>query len=485
MITVKIANEELRSINLIQILSNLISDEEFREVNDVNDAQMVFVSNYDEYKKINNERQNKEKSPHYFFIWQSHLMSDMESFSKDGDFRFLRGYFLIDSLENDDFFKEALRDAIRKIKKRERWHSKQEEILSQKDSYRDIGQIVKYKNPEDSPQYYRMSNFETLFFDKKMFKVMQAINGIIESRKEIFQKIIEDYCDIISKLENPEKEFFSNGELKIEKIKKILEDRNSTEKLYKIPPLLLQGETGVGKTLIARWLYKRLDEILVLKNPQKKKKDGKCLGNFIEINASSFSSNLLETELFGYCKGAFTGAEKDKIGLVFLAFGGILFVDEIGDMPLDVQTKFLKFLEEKIFVPEGWQNPKYIYCPVFIVAATNKNLKQEVEKGNFRKDLYARFINKIEIPSLNERRASIIPIVDFYLQKELGNNSKISKISKEALNKFKDFDYSDGNFRFFEMLIKRIINKTKKYDLEVIIEDVVEEIYNKLNKVPQ
>lgn len=480
MINVKIANENLKSINLINILKNLVNDEEFKEVDDINDAQIVFIANYDEYKKLNNEIKNKENFPHYFFIWQSHLIADIESFSKDGDFRFLRGYFLIDSLENDDFFKEAVKDAIKKIRKREKWHSKQSEILSQENNYRVIGQIVKYnKNPEDIPRADRMANFETLFFDKNMFKVMQAINAIVDDRKEIFERIIDNYWDIINKLKNPEKEIFTNGELKTDKIKKILVDRKDTEKLYKMAPLLLQGETGVGKTLIARWLYKRLQEILM------KGKKGKSLGHFIEVNASSFSSNLLETELFGYCKGTFTGADRDKIGLVFLAFGGILFVDEIGDMPLDVQTKFLKFLEEKIFVPEGWQSPEYIYCPVFIVAATNKDLKQEVEKGNFRKDLYARFIDKIEIPSLNERRASIIPIVDFYLQKELRKNSKISKISKEALNKFKDFDYSDGNFRFFEMLIKRIINKTKKYGLEVIIEDVVDEIYKKVKKVPK
>ena len=165
--------------------------------------------------------------------------------------------------------------------------------------------------------------------------------------------------------------------------------------------VLITGESGTGKENVARFVLR----------------ESRRVGApFIPFNAAAVTESLMESELFGYKKGAFTGADKNSPGLVGAAEGGTLFIDEIGDMPLSLQTKLLRFLESKEYLPVGSSTP--LHANVRIIAATNKNLEKEVEKGNFRKDLYYRLSTFIlHIPPLRERKEDIPLLVKHFVEK--------------------------------------------------------------------
>ena len=165
--------------------------------------------------------------------------------------------------------------------------------------------------------------------------------------------------------------------------------------------VLITGESGTGKELVAH-------HILLESN--------RAGAPFIPFNAAAVTESLMESELFGFKKGAFTGADKNSPGLVGAAEGGTLFIDEIGDMPLSLQTKLLRFLESREYLPVGSSTP--LHANVRIIAATNKNLEKEAEKGNFRKDLYYRLSTFIlHIPPLRERKEDIPLLVKHFVEK--------------------------------------------------------------------
>ena len=204
---------------------------------------------------------------------------------------------------------------------------------------------------------------------------------------------------------------------------------------------VIYGETGTGKELIAALIHKKSNRV---KRP------------FVTIDCTSLLENLLESELFGHERGAFTGAVGVKKGLFEVADGGTVFLDEIGELPLILQAKILRVLEEKSFRRVGGQ--KYLETDVRIVAATNRNLKKSVDEKNFRSDLYYRLnVVPIHLPPLRERKEDIFPLTEYFVHffnKKIGRT--ISDVSNEALKLLLDYDWP-GNIRELKNVIEHMI----------------------------
>jgi len=205
--------------------------------------------------------------------------------------------------------------------------------------------------------------------------------------------------------------------------------------------VLLLGESGTGKELLARAIHAN---------------SGYQNGPFVAINCMAFPETLLESELFGYERGAFTGAEKTKLGRFELASGGTLFLDEIGDMSLQVQVKLLRVLEEKEFMRLGGTTP--IKTNVRIITATNKDLTKLVREGRFREDLFYRInVYPITLPPLRERKEDIPLLVDYFISESaLRMKKKINGISPEALKMLTEYHWV-GNVRELENVIERAV----------------------------
>ncbi|MFQ5824798.1 MAG: sigma-54-dependent transcriptional regulator [bacterium] len=206
-----------------------------------------------------------------------------------------------------------------------------------------------------------------------------------------------------------------------------------------VSTVLIFGESGTGKELIARAIH--------CKSHRSNKR-------FVPINCAAIPEHLIETELFGHVKGAFTGAMRDKQGLFKVAIGGTLFLDEISSVPLNLQVKLLRAIEHKEIMPVGSTNPEII--DVRIIAATNRNLADEVEKGNFREDLYYRLnVVGITIPPLRERAEDIPELVDHFIKfYNVQLNKQIQGVDEEVLNLFMDYLWK-GNVRELENVIER------------------------------
>ena len=204
--------------------------------------------------------------------------------------------------------------------------------------------------------------------------------------------------------------------------------------------VLITGENGTGKELVAHWLHEKSERV---KKP------------FIEVNCAAIPSELIESELFGHVKGAFTSANKDRAGKFEAANGGTIFLDEIGDMSLPAQAKVLRALQENKIQRVG--SDKDIKVDVRVIAATNKDLKNEISNKKFREDLYHRLaVILIQVPSLNERREDIPLLVDHFaktIAKENGDAPKT--FSKSALNELKSYNWT-GNIRELRNVIERL-----------------------------
>jgi len=201
--------------------------------------------------------------------------------------------------------------------------------------------------------------------------------------------------------------------------------------------VLIRGESGTGKELVAKAIH--------FASPRKDKP-------FIAVNCAALNENLLESEMFGHEKGAFTGADKQRIGRFELADGGTLFLDEVGDLPLSTQVKLLRVLQEQTFERVG--SSKTISVDVRVIAATNRDLASLMKEGKFRDDLYFRLnVVTLEIPSLRERKEDIKPLVEYYIKKFSGEGKEFSKEAYDALMKY-DFP---GNVRELENIIQRAV----------------------------
>jgi two-component system, NtrC family, response regulator HydG len=218
--------------------------------------------------------------------------------------------------------------------------------------------------------------------------------------------------------------------------------------------VLIQGESGTGKELIARAIHKR-----------SKRKDKP----FIKINCGALNDNLLESELFGHEKGAFTGAIRNKKGRFELADKGTLFLDEIGDISNSMQVKLLRVLQEGEFERVGGEET--IQTDVRILAATNKDLKKLISEEKFREDLFYRLsVIPIHLPSLRERKDDIVLLVNHFLKKVAQKNrSSVKEIDKEGINLLMNYSFP-GNIRELENLIERlfVISRTENIDSTLI-----------------
>ncbi len=208
---------------------------------------------------------------------------------------------------------------------------------------------------------------------------------------------------------------------------------------------IIYGETGTGKELIAALLHR---------------KSRRAKRPFVTIDCTSLPENLLESELFGHERGAFTGAVRLKRGLFEVANEGTVFLDEIGELPLVLQAKILRVLEGKKFRRVGGE--KYLETDVRIIAATNRNLKKFVEKGRFRSDLFYRLnVVPIYLPPLRERRGDIFPLIEYFVQifnKKIGRS--ISTVSNEALKLLIDYGWP-GNIRELRNVIEHMVITSK------------------------
>jgi DNA-binding NtrC family response regulator len=199
-------------------------------------------------------------------------------------------------------------------------------------------------------------------------------------------------------------------------------------------PALLLGETGTGKEVVARQIHQI--------SPQ---------GPFVTIDCSSMVGPLMESELFGHVKGAFTGAATTKIGLIEAANGGTAFFDEIGELPLDLQAKLLRVLQEKEFRPVGALNSRR--SDFRIIAATNRDLAKEVEKGTFRRDLFFRLnVINIRLSPLRERKEDIPELVNHFLTRVGGNYT----LTAETLEVMLSYEWP-GNVRELENCIQHMV----------------------------
>ncbi|MFZ0829057.1 MAG: sigma-54 dependent transcriptional regulator [Verrucomicrobiia bacterium] len=205
--------------------------------------------------------------------------------------------------------------------------------------------------------------------------------------------------------------------------------------------ILLLGESGTGKSVVARALHE--------KSPQKE-------NAFVTVSCPSLSRELLESELFGHVKGAFTGAVSDKLGKVALANGGTLFLDEIGELPLEIQPKLLRLLQEKEYERVGEARARHAH--VRVISATNRKLEKAVQEGRFREDLYYRLhVIAVQIPPLRERPGDLLKIAENYLQffsKQCGK--QLNGFSREAGALLQQYAWP-GNLRELRNVIERTV----------------------------
>ncbi|MDX5403930.1 MAG: sigma-54 dependent transcriptional regulator [Bacteroidota bacterium] len=217
------------------------------------------------------------------------------------------------------------------------------------------------------------------------------------------------------------------------------------EMIEKVAPtearVLITGPNGSGKELVAHWIH------------QKSERSG---GPMVEVNCAAIPSELIESELFGHKKGAFTSAVKDRKGKFEIASGGTLFLDEIGDMSLSAQAKVLRALQESKITPVG--GDKEIKVDVRVVAATNKDLRSEIEKGNFREDLYHRLsVILIKVPPLNDRREDIPSLAEHFIDQIAESQGMSPKsVEKAGMEELRNIDWT-GNIRELRNVVERLM----------------------------
>jgi len=268
------------------------------------------------------------------------------------------------------------------------------------------------------------------------FVKMLCVQAALVLNALTLQEEFEKQQEILSP-EFPEDEISIIGESPA--IKRVI------EQIKQVAPtdatVLILGETGVGKELVARTIHA---------------KSTRRNGPFIAVNLAAIPQELIASELFGHERGAFTGAYERQKGLLELADGGTVFFDEIGDLPLAIQVKLLRVLEEGVFTRLGSAKP--IKSDFRIIAATNKNLEEEVKKGTFRQDLFYRLnVFPIYIPPLRERKEDIIPLAFYFLKKFSEKyGKKIRNISNSELSKLLNYHWP-GNVRELKHVIERAV----------------------------
>lgn len=275
----------------------------------------------------------------------------------------------------------------------------------------------------------RLGAFDYISKPPDLNRLLNTVRNALDKK----QLVVEN--KILKKKVNKNYEMIGNSE-PINHIKSIIEKVAITD-----ARVLITGPNGTGKELVAHQLHEKSER-----------------SNFpiIEVNCAAIPSELIESELFGHVKGAFTSAVKDRAGKFEAADGGTIFLDEIGDMSLAAQAKVLRALQESLIQRVGAD--KDIKVNVRVVAATNKDLKKEIEEGRFREDLYHRLaVILIKVPALNDRRDDIPLLLEHFTTKiaeEQGNVQK--RFSPEAIKLLQEYDWT-GNIRELRNVVERLI----------------------------
>lgn len=290
--------------------------------------------------------------------------------------------------------------------------------------------------------------------------VMISGHGDLDTAVETMRKGAFDYISKppdLNRLLTSVRIALDNNQLKVEnkklkrKVSKKYEMIGQSEPLQEIKQMidkvaptdarvLITGGNGTGKELVAHWLHEKSERA---KKP------------FIEVNCAAIPSELIESELFGHVKGAFTSANKDRAGKFEAANGGTIFLDEIGDMSLSAQAKVLRALQENKIQRVG--SDKDIKVDVRVIAATNKDLKQEIEDKKFREDLYHRLaVILIHVPGLNQRRKDIPLLIEHFAKTVASENGNaVKEFKPDAIEVLKSYDWT-GNVRELRNVIERL-----------------------------
>jgi two-component system nitrogen regulation response regulator NtrX len=296
---------------------------------------------------------------------------------------------------------------------------------------------------ETAIQTMRLGAFDYISKPPDLNRLLNTVRNALDRK----QLVVEN--KILKKKVSKNYEMIGESE-PINRIKLMIEKVAQTE-----ARVLITGPNGTGKELVAHQLHEKSQR-----------------ANFplIEVNCAAIPSELIESELFGHVKGAFTSAVKDRAGKFEAADKGIIFLDEIGDMSLSAQAKVLRALQENMITRVGAD--KDIKVDVRVIAATNKDLKKEIAEGRFREDLYHRLaVILINVPSLNERREDISLLISHFAEKiasEQGNTVKY--FTKEAVTLLQEYDWT-GNIRELRNVVERLIilggNEISKSDVQL------------------
>lgn len=291
------------------------------------------------------------------------------------------------------------------------------------------------------------TDFITKPWDAEKF-ITTVLNAVKLSQSKRKNEILETRQVQLNQEINKPFENFIGSSGKMKEVFSIIEKVSKTD-----ANILILGENGTGKELIAREIHKRSERAQEI---------------FMTVDIASMSESVIESELFGYVKGAFTDAKEDRIGRLESASGGTLFLDEIGNLSLAMQAKLLTVLQNRIIYRVG--SSKEIPIDIRLICATNNNIEELIEKGQFREDLFYR-VNTIQIqsPSLKERGSDIIELAQFYLRKFADKYNKSNLIiSKEAQNELLEYQWK-GNVRELMHTMEKAVILSEK--TELLIDD--------------
>ncbi len=299
--------------------------------------------------------------------------------------------------------------------------------------------ITAFGTTESAVEAMKLGAYDYIHKPFKIEEIRLVVRNALEKRKLIGEvSILRDKIRTTYELGNI---FYKSSKMQelLRLLPKIAQSTSS---------IIITGESGTGKEFFANAIHNL--------SPRKK-------GNLVAINCATFPEGLLESELFGHMKGAFTGAVYNKQGLFEIADGGTMFLDEIGEMPTGLQAKLLRVLENGTFRRVGGTSD--IKVDVRIVAATNKNLSEETAAHRFREDLYYRLnVVPLHIPPLRERKEDIPLLVDYFIKKFSGSRNRISP---DALKLLINYPWK-GNIRELENLIERVLLMTDKDEISAV-----------------
>ncbi len=282
---------------------------------------------------------------------------------------------------------------------------------------------------ETAIQTMRLGAFDYISKPPDLNRLLNTVRNALDRK----QLVVEN--KILKKKVSKNYEMIGNSEA-INHIKTMIDKVAPTD-----ARVLITGPNGTGKELVAHQLHEKSE---------------RSSAPIIEVNCAAIPSELIESELFGHVKGAFTSAVKDRAGKFEAADGGTIFLDEIGDMSLSAQAKVLRALQENLIQRVGAD--KDIKVNVRVVAATNKDLKKEIEEGRFREDLYHRLaVILIKVPALNDRREDIPALIEHFASKiALEQGNAVKNFSKSAIKLLQEYDWT-GNIRELRNVVERLI----------------------------